>query len=149
MRIFFALAALATLSACRITTEPYFGDSQSCGAGYSWSKGACTRNYQPPIITVITIGPARVYSDSGDVMCYALSPSPVSVRAGGSYRFQNNTGVNITIVDSNQIPWVTIDGYATSSALGASGAGVYGFGIQGCRGIAGTAWYGVLDVTLN
>jgi hypothetical protein len=151
MRIFFALVAISLLTGCRVFTEPLYGDGRDCQAGWSRSGGECTRGYTPPpvVITVITIGPSRVYSDSADTMCYALSPAPASIRTGGSYRFQNNTGLNLTIVDSNQIPWVTVGAYATSSALSASSAGVYGFGIQGCRGVAGTAWYGVLDVTVN
>lgn len=137
------------LTACRVVTEPLYGDGRDCQTGWSRSGGSCTRDYQPPVVTVISIGPSRVYADSADSFCFELTPAPTSIKAGGSYRFQNNTGLNLTIVDSNQIPWVTVGGYATSSALSASSAGVYGFGIQGCRGIAGTPWYGVLDVTIN
>ena len=149
MRMFIALFALAALTACRVVTEPLYGDTESCESGWSRSGGVCIQDYQPPTVTVISIGPSREYADSADTMCYQLSPAPVSIRAGGSYRFQNNTGLNITIVDSNQIPWVSVGAYATSTALSSSAPGVYGFGIQGCRGIAGTPWYGVLDVTIN
>ncbi|MFI5233873.1 MAG: hypothetical protein ACHQSE_15350 [Gemmatimonadales bacterium] len=147
MRILFSLAVVVSLTACRVITEPFYGDHDSCDSGFSRAGGSCTRNYQPPTITVISIGPSREYADSADAMCFQLSPAPASIKAGGSYRFQNNTGLNLTIVDSNQIPWVTVGGYAASSSLSASSAGVYGFGIQGCKGIAGTPWYGVLDVT--
>jgi hypothetical protein len=149
MRLFIAFVALALLTACRLETEPFSGDDQSCESGWSRSSGVCTRDYQPPLVTVIAIGPSRVYADSADTMCYGFSPSPASIRSGASYRFQNNTGSSITIVDSNQIPWVTVGAYATSGALSSSSAGVYGFGVQGCRGVGGTPWYGVLDVTVN
>jgi hypothetical protein len=149
MRIFIALAGLALLTACRVVTEPLYGDGGNCQPGWSRSGGTCVQIYLPPLITVITIGPSRVYSDSADTMCYQVSPAPASIKAGESYRFQNNTGQSITIVDSNQIPWVTVGGYGTSSALSSSSAGVYGYGIQGCRGVGGTPWYGVLDVTIN
>jgi hypothetical protein len=149
MRIFIALAGLAFLTACRVVTEPLYGDGQNCQTGWSRSGETCVQIHLPPFITVITIGPSRVYSDSADTMCYEVSPAPASIKAGGSYQFQNNTGQNLTIVDSNQVPWVTVGGYGTSSALSSSSAGVYGYGIQGCRGVGGTPWYGVLDVTIN
>jgi hypothetical protein len=149
MRIFLALIALTFLTACRVITEPFYGDHDSCEAGWSRSGGSCTRDYQPPVVTVISIGPSRVYADSADALCYQLSPTPASIRQGGSYRFQNNTGFNVTIVGSDQVPWVTVGAGATSSTLSSSAPGIYGFGVQGCRGVAGTAWYGVLDVTVN
>jgi hypothetical protein len=149
MRIVIALAGVLLLSACRVVTEPLYGDTGTCDAGWSRSGGVCVQNYQPPTVTVISIGPSREYADSADTMCFTLSPAPASIKEGGSYRFQNNTGLNLTILDSNQVPWVTVGGYATSSALTSSTPGVYGFGIQGCRGAAGTPWYGVLDVTIN
>lgn len=149
MRIFLALIALTFLTACRVITEPFYGDNDSCEAGWTRSGDSCTRDYQPPVVTVISIGPSRVYADSADSLCYQLSPTPASIRQGSSYRFQNNTGFNVTIVGSDQVPWVTIGAGATSSTLSSSAAGIYGFGIQGCRGVAGTAWYGVLDVTVN
>ena len=149
MRMLIALSALVGLTACRVITEPFYGDHDSCETGWSRSGGSCTRDYQAPAVTVISIGPAREYADSSDSLCYQLSPAPASIRQGGNYRFQNNTGLTLTILDSSQIPWVTVGGYATSSTLSTAGAGVYGFGIQGCKGAAGTPWYGVLDVTVN
>jgi len=150
MRILSALVAVALLTACRVVTEPYYGDTGGeCQQGWSRSGGTCTRDYQPPTVAVISIGPSREYTDSADVMCYSLTPAPASIRTGGSYRFQNNTSASITIVDSNGIPWVTVGPYAASGALSESAAGVYGFGIQACKGMAGTPWYGVLDVTIN
>ncbi len=149
MRTFIALSALMLLTACRIQTEPLYGDTDSCESGWSRVGGVCTRDYQPPAVTMISIGPSREYTDSLDTMCFQLTPAPASIKEGGSYRFQNNTGLNITIVDSNQIPWVTVGAYTTSSSLSSSAPGVYGFGIQGCKGSAGTPWYGVLDVTIN
>ena len=149
MRMLIALSALVGLTACRVITEPFYGDHDSCETAGDQSGGSCTRDYRVPVVTVISIGPAREYADSSDSLCYQFSPAPASIREGGSYHFQNNTGLNLTILDSNQIPWITVSGYATSTTLGAPGAGVYGFGIQGCRGAAGTPWYGVLDVTVN
>ena len=153
MRPIMALAALSMLTACRVTTEPLYGDGdaggQHCPAGSTESSRGCIPNYQTPAVTVISIGPSREYTDSADVMCYSLTPAPASIKAGGSYRFQNNTSASITIVDSNGIPWVTVGPYAASGALSESAAGVYGFGIQACKGMAGTPWYGVLDVTIN
>ncbi|HEY2848395.1 MAG TPA: hypothetical protein VGI97_00830 [Gemmatimonadaceae bacterium] len=152
MRIVLALIALTTLTACRVITEPFYGDRDNCESGYSRSGGSCTRNYQPPVVPavpVISIGPSRVYADSADSLCYQLSPTPASIRQGDSYRFQNNTGFSVTIVGSDGIPWVTVGAWSTSPPLGSSAPGVYGFGLQGCRGAAGTAWYGILDVTVN
>jgi hypothetical protein len=151
MRILFALIMLAFLSGCRVFTEPLYGNHHDCDPGWSWSSGSCTRNYQPPapVITVITIGPSRVYADSADSFCFQLSPAPASIRQGQSYRFQNNTGYNVTIVGSDQVPWITIGAGSTSQSLSSSSPGVYGFGVQSCRGVAGTPWYGVLDVTVD
>ena len=47
------------------------------------SVGRNVQVYVPPFITVITIGPSRVYSDSADTMCYEVSPAPASIKAGG------------------------------------------------------------------
>jgi hypothetical protein len=149
MRVLIALIAISLLTGCRIQTEPLYGDGGHCQSGWSESSRGCVPGYQTPVVTGISIGPSREYADSSDTMCYTLAPAPASIRAGGSYRFQNNTGQSLTILDSNNVPWVTVGPYASSAALSQSNAGVYGFGIQGCRGAAGTPWYGVLDVTVN
>ena len=79
----------------------------------------------------------------------SVPPPPASVRVGGSYYFQDNTNSAVTILSSNQIPLFTVGPGQTSPPLSTSEAGVCGFGLQGCKGRGGTAFYGVLDVTLN
>lgn len=148
MRVLVALCSIALCTGCFVT-GPLYGDRDRCQDGWSQSARGCVPDYQTPAVTVISIGPSREYADTADTMCYSLAPSPASIKEGGSYRFQNNTGASVTIVDANGIPWVTTGPYASSSALTESTPGVYGFGIQGCRGVAGTPWYGVLDVTIN
>jgi hypothetical protein len=120
-----------------------------CQIGYGRHGTTCEPIITTPSVAVISIQPTRVYADSADTFCYQFTPSPAAVRTGGSYYFQNNTNSTITIVGSNQIPWVTIAPGQTSASLYSSGAGVYGFGIAGCRGVGGTSYYGELDVTLN
>ena len=99
--------------------------------------------------TVISVGPTLQYTDNADVLCYQFSPTVVTVKIGASYAFQNNTNSPVTIMGANQVPWATVDAGATSAALTFSAAGVYGFAVQGCRGMSGTPWYGVLQVTVN
>jgi hypothetical protein len=98
-------------------------------------------------VVVITIGPSYQYSGNSDTMCYQFSPVGASVPTGGSYSFQNNTSSPITILGANQTPWVTVGAGSTSAALTASNPGVYNFGVQGCRGVSGTPWYGALSVS--
>jgi plastocyanin len=71
------------------------------------------------------------------------------VKVGATYSFQNNTSSTITILGADQSTWVTVGAYSTSAALTFSAAGAYGFAVQGCRGLSGTPWYGVLNVTIN
>jgi hypothetical protein len=149
MRKLFVIAAISMVSACRLSVEPVFGNGQDCSDTSTQHDSSCTPITHSPTVAVISIQPTRVYADSTDALCYQFSPSPASVRMGGSYYFQNNTNSSITIVGSDQIPWVTVGPGQTSAAFNSSAAGIYAFGIQGCRGMGGTAWYGVLDVTLN
>ncbi len=153
MRNFFVIAVICalsgTVSACKVSVEPAF-DGVNCTFGTTRRGPDCVPiANNSPSVAVISIQPTRVYADSADTFCYQFSPSPASVRMGGSYYFQNNTNSSITIVGSNQIPWVTVAPGQTSATLYTNNAGVFGFGIAGCRGAAGSAYYGELDVTLN
>jgi hypothetical protein len=100
-------------------------------------------------VAVIAIQSAPVYGDPADNSCFQFSPLPASVRVGGTYFFENNTNSAVTIIGPNQIPLVTVGPGRTSASISASGAGVYAFGIQACKGVSGTAFYGELNVTLN
>jgi hypothetical protein len=148
MRTIITIAAIALLSACKVSVEPAFSGID-CTIGYYRNGPSCTPIVTTPSVAVISIQPTHMYADSADALCYQFTPSPASVRMGGSYYFQNNTGSTITIVGSNGIPWVSVAPGQTSATLYSTGAGVYGFGIAGCRGVAGPVWYGELDVTLN
>jgi hypothetical protein len=149
MRNFFAIVAICLLSACKVSVEPAFS-GVDCTIGYYRNGPSCTPiENTTPSVAVISVEPTRVYADSADALCYQFSPSPAAVRMGGSYYFQNNTNSTVTIVGSNGVPWVSVAPGQTSATLYSTGAGVYGFGIAGCRGVQGTAWYGELDVTLN
>jgi hypothetical protein len=152
MRKLVVLAAILLLPACRVSVEPLYGVDITCTDSYGHhyqSQSSCSATITSPTTVVISIQPTPVYSASADAQCYQFNPSPASVRVGGHYYFQNNTSSAVTILGSNGVPWVTVAPGQTSPALNTSGAGVYGFGLQGCRGTSGTAFYGVLDVTLN
>jgi hypothetical protein len=148
--MFIALCAVSLMMACRFPTDSRYGDNnQNCGDNSSQQDPSCTPNHHSPSGTVISVGPAHQYTDNADTLCYQFSPMPASVTMGGDYYFQNNTSSSVTILGSNQVPWVTVAAGATSPPLNFSTAGVYNFGVQGCRGVDGTPSYGVLDVTLN
>lgn len=146
MRMLIAVVALSLLAACQLTLAPLPDGGQNCGYGSSWSGASCR---SASAGTVIAIGPSLQYPDNADVLCYQFSPTVVSVTVGGSYVFQNNTSSPITILGTNQVPWVTVGAGATSAALNFSASGVFVFAVQGCRGVGGTPWYGVLNVTVN
>lgn len=148
MRKLFVVTAMLLLSACRVTLDGTVGFLDDCSSNYGHQSSTCSTGHNPGVI-VIVIAPTRVYSDPADAMCFQLSPTPASVKTSGSYAFQNNTNSNVTIVGTNQTPWVTVGPGETSPSLSLSNAGVYGFGVQGCRGVGGTAMYGVLNVTIN
>jgi hypothetical protein len=149
MRMLVAVLAMSLAAACSLTLAPISDAGQNCRDGSNRWGSQCTPADHSPAGTVISIGPSHQYADNADTLCYQFSPSQASVKTGGSYFFQNNTSSSITILGSNQVPWVTVGPGATSGALNFSGAGVFSFGVQGCRGAGGTAFYGVLDVTLN
>lgn len=146
MRMLIAVLAMSVVAACSLTLAPLpDGGGQNCRSGSSQWGSRC----DSPIQIVIAIGPSRQYTDNFDTMCYQFAPVVASVKIGGSYSFQNNTSSTITIMGADQTPWVTVDPGSTSAALNFPNAGVYGFGVQGCRGVGGSAWYGVLAVTSN
>ncbi len=147
MRKLFVVTAIVLLSACRVSLDGTVGFLDDCSSGYGRQSSTCS-GHNPGVI-VIVIAPTRVYADPADALCFQLSPTPASVKTSGSYAFQNNTSSSVTIVGTNQTPWVTIAPGETSPSLSLSSAGVYNFGVQGCRGVSGTAMYGVLNVTLN
>lgn len=154
MRKLIVVAAILLTSACRVSVEPLYGVDITCGANQQDSRdqrdsSPCTTTFTTPATIVISILPTPVYGDAADAQCFQFNPTPASVRVGGNYYFQNNTNAAVTIVGANGIPWVTVGPGQTSPGLNTNGAGVYGFGLQGCRGTGGTAFYGVLDVTLN
>ncbi len=153
MRTIVAIAAIcgssALLSGCKVSVEPAFSGVE-CTVGFTRHGTDCEPIVNgSPSVAVISVEPTRVYADSADALCYQFSPSPASVKMGGSYYFQNNTNSTVTIVGSNGVPWVSVAPGQTSATLYSSGAGVYSFGIAGCRGVAGPVSYGELDVTLN
>jgi hypothetical protein len=149
MRMLTALVAVSLLSACTLSLAPLSGNGDNCSNDSSRGGQSCTPTNHTPIVVVIAIGPSRQYSDNNDGMCYQFSPAPASVLTGGTYSFQNNTSSSITIVGSNQIPWATVGAGASSPSLTVPATGSYGYGVQGCRGVSGTAWYGVLTVSSN
>jgi hypothetical protein len=151
MRTIISIVAICLLSACKVSVEPAFS-GVDCTVGFSRhgdGTSCAPIENTTPSVAVISIEPSHVYADSADALCYQFSPSPAAVRMGGSYYFQNNTGSTITIVGSNGIPWVSVAPGRTSATLYSNGAGIYAFGIAGCRGVAGPVSYGELDVTLN
>jgi hypothetical protein len=145
MRMLIAVLAVPLFAACSLTLAPLADGGQNCGAGWDHRGSQC--NSHIPII--IIIGPSYQYTNSSDTMCYQFSPNAASVKIGGSYSFQNSTSSPITILGADQVPWVTVGPGSTSAAVNFPNAGVYRFGVQGCRGVGGTAWYGALAVTAN
>ena|ERR1019366_4921058 len=146
MRTLIAVLGLSLLAACQLTLAPLPDGGQGCGHASSWSGSSCYNSYSA---TVISIGPTLQYANNADVMCYQFSPAVVSVKVGANYAFQNNTGSPITIMGANQVAWVTVDAGSTSTTLNFSASGVFVFAVQGCRGMGGTPWYGVVNVTVN
>jgi hypothetical protein len=146
MRMLIAVLAMPLFAACSLTLAPLPpGGGQNCRSGSNASGARCNS----PAATVITIGPSHQYTDNSDALCFQFSPVVASMQVGGSYSFQNNTSSPITILGADQAPWVTVDAGSTSAAINFPNVGVYSFGVQGCRGVGGTAWYGVLAVTTN
>ena len=146
MRTLIAVLAIPMFAACSLTLAPLPpGGGQNCRSGSNASGARCNS----AAATVITIGPSHQYADNSDALCFQFSPVVASVPVGGSYSFQNNTSSPITILGADQAPWVTVDAGSTSAAINFPTVGVYSFGVQGCRGVGGTAWYGVLAVTTN
>ena len=148
MRILVALATVCLLSACKLSLDATLAPLD-CGDSNNQRNSSCSTGGHGGGGIVIVIGPSRQYTDAADAQCYQVSPLAASVAVGGTYAFQNNTSSTITIQGSNQTQWVTVGPGATSPALNASAAGVYSFGVQGCRGMGGTVWYGQLSVTTN
>jgi hypothetical protein len=142
MRLLIAALALPLIAGCALTLSPL--DGQNC-------QGSNQRGSQchSSIPIVIIIGPTYQYSDNSDRMCFQFSPVMASVKVGGTYSFQNNTNSPITIMGADGTPWVTVGPNSTSATLSVSNAGTYSFGVQGCSGVGGTAWYGALAVTAN
>ena len=145
MRKLIAILAVPLFAACSLTLAPLSADGQNC-EGSSYQRGSQCNSHIP---IVIIIGPSYQYADNSDTMCYQFSPVAASVKIGGSYSFQNNTSSPITILGADQVPWVTVGPGSTSAALNFPNAGVYNFGVQGCRGVGGTPWYGALAVTTS
>jgi hypothetical protein len=148
MRILIALVTVCMLSACKLSLDATLAPLD-CGDSSNQRGSSCAIGNHGSGGIVIVIGPSRQYTDAADASCYQVSPVAASVTVGESYSFQNNTSASITIQGSNQATWVTVGPGATSPALNSSAAGVYNFGVQGCSGMGGTAWYGQLSVTTN
>ena len=148
MRILIALVTVCMLSACKLALDATLSPLGCDGSSNERGSSCTTSNHGSGPIVII-IGPSRQYTDAADALCYQLSPAAASVTVGGGYSFQNSTNSNITIQGSDQATWVTVGPGETSPALNSSAAGVYNFGVQGCRGMGGTAWYGQLNVTSN
>ena len=146
MRALIAICAICLLASCRLSLDAVLAPLD-CGDSYN-HRGSTCEGVLPGAI-VIVIGPSRQYSDPSDALCYQVSPVTATVKIGESYTFQNSTSSSITIQGSDQSRWTTVAAGSTSAALTFSAAGVYSFGVQGCRGISGTAWYGQLNVTQN
>src|SRR5579862_8384535 len=143
MRKLIAMLAVPMVAACSLTLAPLAGAGQNCRDGSNQRGSQC--DTQIPI--VIIIGPSYQYSDNSDTMCYQFSPGSASVPIGGSYSFQNNTSSSITILGADRTPWVTVAPGSTSSTVSFPNAGTHSYGVQGCRGVGGTPWYGALAVT--
>jgi len=148
MRSLLAIVSLCLLSACRLSLDAAF-DPLSCSDSYNHRGTTCTTGNGGIGSIVIVVGPTHRYNDTADAMCFDVSPVAASVKVGGTYSFQNNTNSTITIQGSDQTTWATVGPGQTSASLQLSSAGTYSFGVQGCRGISGTAWYGQLNVTPN
>jgi hypothetical protein len=146
MRALFAICAIVLLSSCRLSLDAVLAPLD-CGGdgGYHHQSSSCSGVIPGPI--VIVIGPSRQYSDPSDALCYQVSPVTATVKVGESYTFQNSTSSMITIQGADQSTWTSVAASSTSAALTFSAAGTYSFGVQGCRGVSGTAWYGQLNVT--
>jgi hypothetical protein len=144
MRKLIAVLAVPLFAACSLTLAPLSSDGQNCERSYQRGSQCSS-----PIPIIIIIGPSYQYRNSSDTMCYQFSPAAASVKIGGSYAFQNSTSSPITILGADQVPWVTVGPGSTSAAVNFPNAGVYNFGVQGCRGVGGTAWYGTLAVTAS
>ena len=147
MRLLVALVTVCLLSACKLSLDATLAPLD-CADSYNHRSSGCSTGGSGGGGIIIVIGPSRQYTDAADEQCYQVSPVQASVKVGESYSFQNSTNSTITVQGSNQTQWTTVGPGQTSAALTFSGAGVYNFGVQGCRGVAGTAWYGVLNVTL-
>jgi hypothetical protein len=145
MRTLIAIAAICLLSSCKLSLDASLAPLD-CGDSHDQRGSSCGGGHGGAGI-VIVIGPTRQYNDAADALCYQVSPATASVALGGTYAFQNTTNATITIQGSNQAAWATVAPGETSAALNVSAAGSYSFGVQGCRGMAGTAWYGQLNVT--
>jgi hypothetical protein len=146
MRTLIAIVSLCLLSACRLSLDAAL-DPLSCSDSYNHRGTTCTTGNGGVGSIVIVVGPSRQYTDAADAMCYQVSPVAASVQVGGTSTFQNSTSSTITIQGSDQSTWTTVGPGETSPALTFSSTGMYTFGVQGCRGVSGTAWYGQLNVT--
>jgi plastocyanin len=144
MRTLFALVAICLLSSCKLSLDASLAPLD-CSDSYNQHDSTCSGDHGGGI--TIVVGPSRQYADGADALCYQLSPVTATVQVGESYSFENNTNSTITIQGANQSTWVTVGPGETSSTLSFSAAGSYNFGVQGCQGMSGTAWYGVLNVT--
>ena len=146
MRTMIAIVSLCLLSACRLSLDAAF-DPLSCSDSSNHRGTTCTTGNGGVGSIVIVVGPSRQYTDAADAMCYQVSPVTASVQVGGTSAFQNNTNSTITIQGSDRSTWTTVGPGQTSPSLTFSAAGTYTFGVQGCSGAGGTAWYGQLNVT--
>ena len=146
MRTLIAIVSLCLLSACRLSLDAAL-DPLSCSDSYNQRGTTCSTGNGGVGSIVIVVGPSRQYTDAADAMCYQVSPVAASVQVGGTSTFQNSTSSTITIQGADQSTWTTVGPGETSPALTFSSAGTYTFGLQGCRGVSGTAWYGQLNVT--
>ena len=146
MRTLIAIVSLCLLSACRLSLDAAL-DPLSCSDSYNHRGTTCTTGNGGVGSIVIVVGPSRQYTDAADAMCYQVSPVAASVQVGGTSTFQNSTTSTITIQGSDQSKWTTVGPGETSPALTFSSTGTYTFGVEGCRGVSGTAWYGQLNVT--
>src|SRR5579872_6404071 len=113
MRTLIVVLAMSLVAACSLTLAPLPDGGQHCRSGSGQWGSQC----DAPIQITIAIGPSRQYLDNSDSMCYQFAPVVASVKIGGSYSFQNNTGSTITIMGADQTPWVTVGPGSTSPAI--------------------------------
>jgi hypothetical protein len=146
MRRLIALAAVLTLTSCKLSLDATLAPLD-CTNSSNQHNSSCSTGGRGAGGIVIVVLPSRQYSDAADALCYQVSPVAASVAVGGTYSFQNTTNSTVTIQGSNQSTWATVAPGETSAALNVTSAGSYSFGVQGCRGMAGTPWYGQLSVT--